>query len=306
MSKSISAAQKIPKTRQPCPAPSKRPHSNGATDALRVTNRYKSIDREFKAGCDLFRLGESGEAIYSLVDGWVALYNLLEDGRRQILHFALPGAVLAFAPTRGTVMNYSAQALTDAVVCIVPHENLGRLSKDRPEVGMQIAGVISQHRSLAYDHLSSIGRRSARERVAHLLLELFMRSRLRWPGHRSEELHLPLTQEHIGDATGLTGVHVNRVLRDLRTEGILEFHYRRLRILNPDKLVDAAGVDPHVALSWINHELAKELVIGLRDKGDSTTMVPFDRGDRQGLQRASRASPPPPGVRPAPERLFAL
>jgi hypothetical protein len=84
-----------------------------------------------------------------------------------------------------------------------------------------------------------------------LLLEQFIRYRKRWPGHRIEEMYLPLTQEHIGDATGLTGVHVNRVLGDFRRDGILEFHYRRLRILDPDKLVDVAGVDPHVALSWM-------------------------------------------------------
>jgi CRP/FNR family transcriptional regulator len=96
-----------------------------------------------------------------------------------------------------------------------------------------------------------IGRRSALERVAYLLLELFIRSRLRWPGHRSEEMYIPLTQEHIGDATGLTNVHVNRVLRK---EGIAEFHYRRLQILNPDRLVDVAGIDPHAALSWINND----------------------------------------------------
>lgn len=217
-----------------------------------TTERYASYDREIKAGADLFRLGDKGEALYRLVDGWAVLYNLMEDGRRQILQFALPGTVLAFLPIRDAVMNYSAQALTDVVVGVVPHAKLGRLWKDDPEIGMQLVNQISQDRSLAYDHISSVGRRSARERVAHLLLELFLRSRLRWPGHRSEEMYLPLTQEHIGDATGLTGVHVNRVLRDLRREGIAEFHYRRLRILNPDKLVDVAGIDPHLALSWVN------------------------------------------------------
>lgn len=285
MSKSINAASTIPRARQPHLATSQSSRSNGPTDVLRLANRYKSTDREFKAGCDLFRLGETGEAIYSLVDGWVALYNLLEDGRRQILQFALPGTVLAFASRRGTVMNYSAQALTDAVVSIIPYDDLGRLCRDWPEFGMQIAGLIAQDRSLAYDHLSSVGRRSARERVAHLLLELFIRSRLRWPGHRSEEMHLPLTQEHIGDATGLTGVHVNRVLRNLRADGILEFHYRRLRILNPDKLVDVAGVDPQVALSWINHESAAEVMTGRSRPGDGA--VARD-------------------TRPVPDRLFAL
>jgi CRP/FNR family transcriptional regulator len=165
-------------------------------------------------------------------------------------------------------MNYSAQALTDAVVCTIPHENLGRLSRDNPEIGMQLAGLIAQDCSLAYDHLSSIGCHSARTRVAYLLLELFVRHRLRWPGHRSEEMHLPVTQEHIGDATGLTGVHVNRVLRDLCKEGIVEFHYRRLRIMNPDKLVDVAGIEPHVVLSGLKDKPSNEAPDHRQRKGN--------------------------------------
>src|SRR3546814_14715698 len=67
------------------------------------------------------------------------------------------------------------------------------------------------------------------DRVARLVLELFVRCRTQWPGNRIEEMYLPLTQEHIGDATGLTFVHVNRILRTLRKEGVVEFHPRRLR-----------------------------------------------------------------------------
>ncbi|MDF2119251.1 hypothetical protein PY365_27165 [Roseiarcaceae bacterium H3SJ34-1] len=74
----------------------------------------------------------------------------------------------------GAVMNYSAQALTDAIIGIIPHESLGCLSWDNPEIGMQLASVILQDRNFAYDHLSSMGRRSARGRVAYSLLELFV------------------------------------------------------------------------------------------------------------------------------------
>lgn len=300
MSNSISAARKSParkspKPRQTHPTSIDCPGSSQAVHALQVAGHYKSADREVKAGSDLFRLGERGEAIYSLVDGWVALYNLLEDGRRQILQFALPGTVLAFVPAQDAVMNYSAQALTDAVVSIVPHKNLGRLARECPEIGMKLAGLISQDRSLAYDQLSSVGRRSARERVAHLLLELFMRSRMRWPGHRNEEMYLPLTQEHIGDATGLTGVHVNRVLRDLRKDGILEFHYRRLRIVNPDKLVDVAGIDAHVAMSWIIDDARDEVVADYREKSAVPLTIHLDAIARRGLQSVPRVGRAPAG-----------
>ena len=213
---------------------------------------YKSGNRQFKAGEDLFRLGERRDELYHLVDGWVFLYDLLQDGRRQILHFALPGALLGLYSD--SVAPYGAQALTDAAVGVIPHTNLGPLVEEHPGVGLRLAWMVWRERNLAYEHLSSIGRRSARERVARSLLELFVRYRMQWPSYRADEMHLPLTQEHIADATGLTGVHVNRILRELRKDGIVEFHYRRLRILNPDKLFDVAGISSLDVFSWIGHE----------------------------------------------------
>lgn len=222
-----------------------------ASEVWSVIARYKTGDKEVRAGQDIIRLGEPCETIYNLVAGWAFLYSLLQDGRRQILQFALPGAVLGFDLVDGGHATYGVQAVTDGVVCMLPHKALGPLSKDHPEIGLRLAWLVSRDRNLSYEHLTSLGRRSARERVAHLLLELFIRSHAQWPGHRIEEMHLPLTQEHIGDATGLTGVHVNRVLRDLRNDRIVEFHYRRLIILDPDRLVDVADIEPQLARSWI-------------------------------------------------------
>jgi CRP-like cAMP-binding protein len=218
-------------------------------------DKFKAGDRLSKAGSDLFSTGEPSDAIYYLLDGWVHLYKLLQDGRRQILHFALPGAVLGFPPSRGGTP-YSAQALTDVTALVIPRDSFSAMIREHPEVAMRIAWLVSRDRSLAYEHLSSVGRRSGRQRVAHLLLELFVRSRMQWPGHDTDEMHLPLTQEHIGDTTGLTGVHVNRVLRDLRRERILEFHYRRLRVIDPDRLVDVAGVDPQLMFSWVPRRIS--------------------------------------------------
>lgn len=260
MLRSTRIPSKIPIDHRPCQAQKDGPYPERALEVSRAMAQHKLSCRKIGAGRDLFSLGERHEAIYVLADGWMALYKLLEDGRRQILHFALPGAVLGFMP--GQVMTYSAQALTPAVVCVIPRHNLYPILRDHPEVGMRLAELVSRERNLAYDHLASVGRQSARECVAHLILELFIRYRMQWPGHRIEEMHLPLSQEHIGDATGLTGVHVNRVLRDLRNDEIVEFHYKRLRILNPDKLIDVAGIDPHVALSWVKDDLSNNATDG--------------------------------------------
>ncbi len=289
MRNSMQALKEITADRRTSPAHTVRPSGDYSAEIfLHQIDLQHSADREIKAGCDLFCMGEKGDAIYILIDGWVALYNLLEDGRKQILQFALPGTVIAFIPEPGALIQYSAQALTNAVVCIVSHEKLARLCRDNPEIGMRIAGLISQDRSLAYDHLCNIGRCSARERVAHLLVELFIRYRMRWPGHRIEEMYLPLTQEHIGDATGLTNVHVNRVLRDLRKEGVVEFHYRHLRIVNPDKLVNLARIDPHVALSWLKDDPSNEAIVHLQRKRVLPAPLHLDAVRRPAVPPASR------------------
>ena len=240
-------------------------------------SQFKSGDRKIAAGADIFAPGDIGDAVYNLIDGWAFRYCLLEDGRRQILDFALPGAVLGFHPERGTRATYGVQALTDIDVCIIPHANLAPLSREAPEMGMRLAHLVSRDRSLAYDHLTSVGRQSARERVAHLLLELFIRYRADWPGQRSEELRLPLTQEHIGDATGLTSVHVNRVLSELRDQGIIDFHYRRLRVLNPDKLIEVAEVDPSLAIMWIRK--VNKLCAAPPDHAEKPVSLPSRRSE---------------------------
>lgn len=221
------------------------------TEQHRLLPGYHTGDRKIEAGRDLFSIGWTGKSVFNLLDGWVAVYTLLEDGRRQIVQFALPGAILGILPTRRGPATVGAQALTDVTVSVIPMPVLTAHTRTEPEICLRLVRSLARDCSLAFDHLTSIGRRSARERVAHLLLELFTRYRAQWPGNHIEEMTLPLTQEQIGDATGLTFVHVNRVLSALRKEGIVQFHYRRLRILNPDRLIEVAGVDSETALGWL-------------------------------------------------------
>jgi CRP/FNR family transcriptional regulator len=218
----------------------------------RLIPSYRVGDRKIEAGRDLFSVGSTGNAVFNLLDGWVALYTLHEDGRRQIVQFALPGAVLGVLSSARGQTTIGALTLTDVVVSVVPVATLTSLSRAEPEISMRLARSLAHDCSLAFDRMTSIGRRSARERVAHLLLELFTRYRAHWPGNRIEEMTLPITQEHIGDATGLTFVHVNRVLSALRKERIVHFHYRRLTILDPDRLVEVAGVEPEMAATWLD------------------------------------------------------
>jgi len=227
------------------------PDAGIETRDLRLLPTLRGHDRSFEAGEELFSVGAPSDSIHNLIDGWAALYTLLEDGRRQIVQFVLPGALFGMFGAGGGRAIYGARALTNVLVCVIPHPVLTASLREDYGVAMHLMRSLSRDRTLAFDHLTSIGQRNARERVACLILELFVRCRAQWPGNRIEEMYLPLTQEHLGDATGLTFVHVNRVLRSMRKEGILEFHHRRLRILDPDRLVEVAGVDYHAAMAWL-------------------------------------------------------
>jgi CRP-like cAMP-binding protein len=88
--------------------------------------------------------------------------------------------------------------------------------------------------------------------VAHLLLQLYVRRRTRWPESRGDVVELPLTQELIADTLGLTPGHVNRMLAALRRDGVLHFKLGKLRILDPDRLIDLAGLDPDIVSNWID------------------------------------------------------
>ena len=212
--------------------------------------RHRTGYVRFARGTDILRQGEPSSALYNLVEGWVQLYQIVEDGRRQILHFAMPGAVLGHDSLNEEASPYGAQALTDVVACSIPQAQFACVAARHPALTLRMSKLLSRDRNLAFDHLTSVGRQNARRRVARLLLELFVRYRHHWPGHKIDEMRLPLSQEHIGDATGLTGVHVNRVLRELKDSKVLEFHYRRLTVIDPDRLVEEAGLDPNIMRSW--------------------------------------------------------
>lgn len=218
-------------------------------DELEKLQAFKSDERAIRAGTDFLSQGEPDGEFFTLLDGWALLYELLEDGRRQILDFALPGAVIGFQPASGMPMSYSAQALGDIRVCAFPRSRLPDFVRAHPETGLRMACLAARDHHLAYNHLSNVGRRTARERIANLLIELYYRVRLESPVAGGDEIPLPLTQEHIGDALGLTSVHVNRMLRALREDEVLSLSGGTLRVLDPDRLAQEAGFDAEVTFA---------------------------------------------------------
>lgn len=223
----------------PCPARQRGFCQRLSDHGIQAARLLASATRRVKAGRDLLKQGETADSVYLLRDGWTALYTVLPDGRRQVLRFSLPGDMLALG-CRLERSPYAVQALTDVTVCVVPRRRLLDLGRIHPTLALELLSLACDDCSAAYDHLISVGRRTARERVAILLLEIFCRARKAIATARGEAIALPLTQAHIGDALGLTSVHTNRMLARLRDDGIIALSKRTLLVLDADRLAAVA------------------------------------------------------------------
>ena len=212
---------------------------NGVLDIARKC----AIDRRFvAAGAELFAEGESSENLYIVLEGWLIQHRILEDGRRQILDFALPGAVIGYRTQPQAPFAFSAEAITNAEVAIIPLNRVTDMIRSGSENALTLLEAVNEALLGAFDTLTDIGRRTARESVAHFLLRMDRRIRRSTGSDGRGGLPFPLSQEHIGDALGLTSVHVCRTLSKLRSEGLVETGRGRLRIVDIDALSEDAGV----------------------------------------------------------------
>jgi CRP-like cAMP-binding protein len=207
--------------------------------------------RFIPSGSDLYRQGDICSTYYVVLSGWIALSALLDDGSCQILDFALPGAVLGFQSGPGAPMYHSARCLSAVRVYAFPRGKLDTIIESNPRLAVLLCGQIAGDAARAHDHLTNLGLRAARERIARLLLEIYVRVRRRLPAEPGEITQLPLSQGHIGQALGLTYVHVCRTLQILREQKIVRFANHRLEIIDPPALIAAAGIEVDV----LGHQL---------------------------------------------------
>ena len=207
------------------------------SDAERQSlDRLEEQDRFCKRGAVVIRENEASRELFIVRKGWLHSSAVLGNGSRQIMRFHFQGDVLglpllAFANSPETVT-----AATDATLCPFSRERLAAVIADHPRLGALILGLSIAERVALADRLASIGRTSARARVGSLICELFARMR-RLGLVNDDSLQLPLTQEDIGDATGLTAVHVNRMMRALAEDGVIERNGGQIRLLDEKKLI---------------------------------------------------------------------
>ena len=223
--------------------------SSAERDALA---RIEEPAREFRRGAVVIRENERPREMYIVASGWLHSSAVLGNGSRQIMRFLFQGdlvglSMLAFADSPETVT-----AVTDASLCPITRERFAALIADHPRIGALVLGVTVAERAALADRLASIGRTPARARVGALICELFARMR-RLGLVEGDSISLPLTQEDIGDATGLTSVHVNRMMRGLVEDGIIERNGGHIHLRDEARLTAEANFVDRTAIEtgWL-------------------------------------------------------
>lgn len=210
---------------------------------LALADKLATEHRTVAAGAEFLSFVETDRFLFVVTDGWLLRNAILEDGRRQILGLLLPGDLIADRPAGATVVAQSVDAITDATVAMIPRDKLTTLIGENPELALTLLEATQDALLATYESLVDTGRRNSIEAVAHFLLRIEARAAAAIGRTSNGCVAFPLIQEQIGDATGLTAVHVCRTLRKLKTAGAIEMGRGWLRIVDRDLMAEIAGAE---------------------------------------------------------------
>lgn len=194
------------------------------------------------ARTDILQQGERYGHVRVMRAGWAIRHKALPDGRRQVVNFVLPGDIIGFYCNLFETADHGVTTLTSAELSSFPADRVVDLFKRYPRLAAALAWAGAKEEAIVAERLLSIGRRTALERTAHLIVELLRRLSLVDlvdQGHFT----LPVTQEILADALGLSIVHVNRTLRRLRDAGLIEVIGQRITVNDVNQLASVGQFD---------------------------------------------------------------
>ncbi|MBU2531614.1 MAG: Crp/Fnr family transcriptional regulator [Alphaproteobacteria bacterium] len=225
-----------------CPLRKRETYRPFSKKELSFVSSFKAGELTIQAGATLFEEGTDSAHIYTVLSGWAFRYKLLENGERQILNFALPGDLLGLQAMMLGSLEHSVESLTTLTLCVFERARIWELYQEHPSLAFDLTWIASREERLLDETLLSVGRRSAAERIAHLLLLIYDRATLAGLATRNR-VRLPITQYHLADALGLSLVHTNKTLRKLVNDGYVSWQGGELVVLKKDELIDLAGYD---------------------------------------------------------------
>jgi CRP-like cAMP-binding protein len=192
---------------------------------------------------DIVSDGSHPTDVHVIVEGFACRYKLLPDGQRQILSFLIVGDFCDLRASLLRRMDHGVAALSRNQIAVIPHQRLFEIIEKYPRIAHALWRDTMLDAAIYRQWLTNVGRRPAYARIAHLLCEI--RSRLEVVGlTRGGTYELPVTQTDIGDAMGLSVVHVNRTLQQLRADGLISFRSNVVAVLDWPRLQAAGEFDP--------------------------------------------------------------
>lgn len=204
----------------------------------------RSSVHEVSARRDIVREGEPPRSVRLILEGWACCYKSTSDGRRQVVGFFIPGDFCDLNVYVLKQMDHSVGAVTQLRYADINRDQMESLTAEYPRITQAFWWHELVSASIQREWLLNIGQRSAFERIGHLLVEMYFR--LRTIGMADDDgCPFPPTQNDIADATGLTPVHVNRTLQELKREGLIELDRKRLRIADLERLIDVSDFNPN-------------------------------------------------------------
>ena len=201
--------------------------------------KLSKVSRTVAPRRDLIREGEKPNYVHLMLDGWACRYKTLPDGRRQIVAFFVPGDFCDLNVYILKQMDHSIGAITRLAVADISRDEMDHLTANHPRITQALWWESLVQHAIQREWTLNLGQRSAYERIGHLLVEVYLRLKtvgLTWNG----TCDFPLTQVDIADATGLTPVHVNRTLQELRRDELIELERKQLNIPDLHRLMDVA------------------------------------------------------------------
>jgi CRP-like cAMP-binding protein len=198
--------------------------------------------RRFAVGVDMIYQGQKDQSAYVLASGWACSYKLMPSGARQIVDIQIPGDFLGLRSVLFRTSDHNVEPITPVHASEIKQHDLLLAFSQTPRLATAVLWAASRDEAMVVEHLVDLGRRTAIERMAHFLLEIGARLRLVGLGDRSG-YDCPLSQYLLADILGLSAVHVNRVLRELREDGMVTFQKGRVVFDDYDALVELASFD---------------------------------------------------------------
>jgi len=211
-------------------------------EELAFVRQFKVDELRVEPGASFLRAGEHSEYLYTVLHGWAFRYKMLDDGRRQILNYALPADMVGLQGAVMKEMEHSVEALTPLTLCVFPRSKLWDLYSNLPSLAFDLTWLAAREEQLIDEQLVSLGRRTALERTAYLLLHLYARAEEAGLV-KNNSIQFPFRQQHLADTLGLSLVHTNKTLRRLFLSKAVRWKDRLFEMADREALVALAGED---------------------------------------------------------------